>query len=203
MPIEMVELSESIEFNYLGTNIKKTQIILCDTKRNYKDYINSLKYRYNKKNPYLPNYVISKKGEIFKVINPEHYSKFMNNLDIDKNSIVISIENYGWLKKNALDNTYLNWIGDIYKGEVFEKKWRDEFFWDKYTNKQFEKLSKLILELCDNFNISKECLGTNVKYDGVENFKGIVSRSNFENNQKDVNPSFDFKLLKKLLEDDK
>ena len=34
-------------------------------------------------------------------------------------------------------------------------------------------------ELCDEFKIPKTCLGNNVKQDGVENFKGVVSKSNF------------------------
>jgi hypothetical protein len=98
--------------------------------------------------------------------------------------------------------TYLNWVGDIYKKEVFEKKWREQIFWDKYNETQIISLSKLILELCDKFDIPKQCLGTNVKWENVEYFKGIVSRSNFNNIYKDVNPSFNFKLLKKLIEDE-
>jgi len=202
MSIEMVDLSESIEFNYLGTNIKKTQIILCDTKRNYKDYINSLKYRYNKKNPYLPNYVISKKGEIFKVINPEHYSKFMNNTEIDSNSIIISLENLGWLKKNPLEEGYVNWLGDIYKKEVYKKKWRDEFFWDKYESVQIEVLNNLLNELCEKFKIPKTTIGHNVLENNINIFKGVVSKSNFSFMYKDVNPSFDFKIIEKKLQND-
>jgi len=46
-------------------------------------------------------------------------------------------------------------------------------------------------------------LGHNVRQDGVENFKGIATRSNYDVNFKDVNPAFDFKLLEKILKDDK
>jgi len=52
---------ELTDFNPVGVNDKKTQIILTDTKRGVKNYIQSLRYRYNKKNPYIPNYVISKR----------------------------------------------------------------------------------------------------------------------------------------------
>lgn len=196
----MVDLSESTDFNFVGTNNKKKQIILADTKRNYKDYINSLRYRYNKKNPYLPNYIITKEGEIYLVVKPENYAKFMNDDDVDSNSIVIILENHGWLKKNPLDNYYLTWLGDIYKEEeAYEKKWRDYFYWDKYTETQMEKLSELILELCEKFKIPKSSIGHNVRQDGVQNFRGIVSRSNFNFINKDVNPSFDFELIEKTL----
>lgn len=199
----MVNLSESIEFNIKGTNQNKKQIILTDTRRPYNLYINSLKYRYNKKNPYIPNFVISKAGEIFEIMKPENYSSFMNDIDVDKNSIIISLENLGWMRKNHLNNYYVNWVGDIYKEEVFEKKWRDQLYWDKYTNEQYENLVKLITMLNNNFKIGFDCYGSNVRYDEIKNFKGIVSKSNFDFIYKDVNPSFDFKLLKKLLKNDK
>jgi hypothetical protein len=198
----MVDLSESIEFNFKGVNEKKRQIILTDTKRPYNYYINSLKYRYNKKNPYLPNYVINKSGETYQIMKPENYSLYMNDIDIDKNSIIVSLENLGWLNKNHLDNYYVNWIGDIYKEEVFEKKWRDRLYWDIYTEIQTQSLVNLIGEIDKKFKLGFDCIGTNVRYDEVKNFKGIVSRSNFDFIYKDVNPSFDFKLLKKLLKND-
>ena len=86
-------------------------------------------------------------------MEPEMYSNFMNDDNINMNSIIIAIENNGWLKKNALDGTYVNWIGDIYKKEVYEKKWRDYFFWDTYTEIQIEVLSNVVLELCEKFKI--------------------------------------------------
>ena len=180
----------------------KRQIILTDTKRNYADYINSLRYRYNKKTPYLPNYVISKTGDLYSIIEPSGYSKFMEDQDIDKFSIIISLENLGWFKKNALEETYVTWLGDIYKKEVFEKRWRDEIFWEPYNEKQIKTLSELILTLCEKFSLPKNMVETNVICDGVENIKGITSKSNFDITYKDVNPSFDFKLLKKLIQND-
>ena len=89
----MVDLSELIEFKVLGLNLNKKQIIITETKRDYKKYINSLKYRYNKKNPYLPNYVVSKNGEVFQIMKPENFSSFMGNSEIDRNSIVVALEN--------------------------------------------------------------------------------------------------------------
>ena len=198
----MVDLSESIDFNYLGTNQNKKQIIITETKRDYKNYINALKYRYNKKNTYLPNFIVTKEGEIYKILDSEKYSNYMQDQELDKNAIIIALENHGWLKKNALDNTFLNWVGDIYKKEVFEKKWRDQLFWDPYNEKQIEVLSKLTNQLCEEFNIPKTCIDSNVRQEGVENFRGIVTKSNFDFIHKDVNPSFNFKLFKKNLENE-
>jgi N-acetyl-anhydromuramyl-L-alanine amidase AmpD len=188
-------------FEPLGFNEKKRQIILCDTKRDYRNYINSLKYRYNGKNPYLPNFVIDKTGKVYSIIPPDSFSNFMQDKKIDKKSIIIVLENNGWFKKNPLDNTFINWVGDIYKKEVFEKKWREQFFWEPYTKKQLIGLSNLIKEMCEKFDIPKESLGHNVISDETSNFNGVVSKSNYDFSHKDVNPSFDFKLLKELLDD--
>jgi len=199
----MVDLSESIEFKPIGESKNKKQIILCETKRDYKNYIISLKSRYNGKNPYLPNYVIDRNGEVYIIMNPKHYSKFMNSPSIDKDSIIICLENFGWLEKKPIENIYLNWIGDIYKKEVFEKKWRDKGFWHPYNKEeQIESLISLLKNLCKDFQIPKVCPETNVVMTNVENFKGIVSKSSFGFDFKDVNPSFDFKRLQKLLNDD-
>jgi hypothetical protein len=196
----MVDLSELIEFRTAGTSEKKTQIILTETKRSVKNYINSLKYRYNGKNPYIPNYVISRDGEIYKIMEPLDYSKYMNNEGVDKKSIIICLENFGWLEKKPLDTVYLNWIGDIYKKEAFKKRWREKTYWHPHDEeKQTKSLVDLLKTLCENCKIPKLCTESNVKYDGIQNFEGIVSKSSYDFKSKDLNPSFDFKLLKKLL----
>ena len=48
--------------------------------------------------------------------------------------------------------------------------------------------------------ITKEITGHNTKINGIEIFKGIVSRSNFDVNYTDVNPSFDFDKLRNIIE---
>lgn len=198
----MQTLQGLTEFHSEGENKEKKQIIICDTKRNYRDYINSLRYRYNKKNPYIPNYVIKKDGTIVELMDPIFYSKFMNNRSIDENAIIICLENLGCLKKNPISNTYTNWIGDIYKEDVYQKKWRECFFWQPYDILQIKRLSELVLKLCEKYGIENKCIGTNVKIAGIENYNGVITRSNFDSDYKDVSPAFDFKLLKKLIGDE-
>jgi hypothetical protein len=196
MPVQ----SESIEFKHIGESKNKNQIILCETKRNFRNYVYSLRYRYNGKNPYLPNYVISREGEIIEIIKPNFYSKFMNNEKIDKNSIIVCLENYGWLEKKPIEELYLNWIGDIYKEEVFEKRWRDKKFWHPYNKQeQINSLVNLLFSLCEDFNIPLKCAESNVFDFDAHKIKGILSKSSFDLNYKDLNPSFDFKLLQKQL----
>ena len=187
------------DFSPIGTSDKKTRIILTETKRDYRNYIRSLKYRYNKKNPYLPNYVITKEGGIYNIMPPDNYSNYMDDEEINKTSIIISLENLGWLKKNALSDTYVNWIGDIYKGKVFEKKWRDYFFWQPYTDIQVQNTSILCNMLFKEMSIKPIIVGHNTKINGIEKYEGVVTKSNFDLNFTDVSPSFNFeKFLKKI-----
>ena len=121
-------ISKLIESEILFRNDKKSQIILADSKRPYKFYIQSLLQRYNQNNPHLPNYLINKSGEIFMMSEPNMYSNYIGDELVDKNSITIILENLTWLKKIPIENNYLNWIGDIYKEKVFEKNGENNFF---------------------------------------------------------------------------
>jgi N-acetyl-anhydromuramyl-L-alanine amidase AmpD len=181
---------------------RKKQIVLCHSSRDAKDYLNALKYRYNGNNPYLPHYFINREGEIFNLIPPDTHSKFLEVESFNKSVIVICLENLGWMKKNPLSGAYVNWIGNIYNQGIFEKKWRNHFFWQPYTKIQIENLSLLISDICVEFNIPKTCIGHNVKVDGIEKFEGIVSKSNYDSEYTDLSPAFDFEELKKLLEDE-
>lgn len=187
------------EFKSEGIHKKKSQIILCHTSREVNEYLTSLKFRFNSKYNKIPHYIITKKGEILNTLQNNKFSKIFEEEKINQNSIIISLENLGWLERKPLSSDYINWNKSIYKGEVFEKKWRDYFFWDLYTEQQIENLSKLCKELCEDLEISKSCTGHNTKIDGIKNFEGIVSRSNFDTRFTDLSPAFDFeKFLKKI-----
>jgi N-acetyl-anhydromuramyl-L-alanine amidase AmpD len=195
----MVEIQELTGFKPVGKNKKKTQIILTHTSRNLRDYITSLKYRDNGNYKKLPHYIISRSGEVFQVLNPNTYSDYMDNLTYNKNSIIITLENLGWLKKNMISSTYVNWIGDIYNDRIIERKWRNHFFWQPYTESQINVLSKLILSICSEFNIPTTSIGHNVKVDNIERFRGITTKSNYDYDYTDLSPAFDFnELIKKI-----
>ena len=197
--MEFQNLSTYNEFKTVGVSNIKKQIILTDSKRGYKNYINSLIYRYNKKNLYLPHYLITKDGEVFQFIEPESYTNYMDNEDVNRFGIIISLENYNWLKKNPLEDTYVNWIGDIYNQKVFERKWRDYFFWQPYIEEQLELTAKLCVEITKETSIPLRSVEHNTKINGVEKIEGIVTRSNFDSDFTDVSPAFNFEYFIKQL----
>lgn len=175
--------------------------MLTNTSRNAGYYMMALKYRYNGKNERIPHYIISKDGVIMNLFEPKYSSNYFGVKKIDNRSIIITLENNGWLKKHHLSGKFMNWIGDIYFNKPFEKKWRGYGFWDTYTEEQYQSLSQLIKELIDEFEIPVEFIGHNTKVTGVENFKGITSRSNYSDVYTDVSPSFDFEKLKKYTDE--
>jgi N-acetyl-anhydromuramyl-L-alanine amidase AmpD len=195
-----VEVIKYGNFKPLGKQKKKNQIILTHTGRNVENYLASLLYRCNGKFDRIPNYVIKKNGEVLQLLDNIEHTNYFNEPNINRNGIIISLENLGWLEKQPLENYYVNWIGDIYNGIPYERKWRDYFFWDKYTSSQIESLGYLLKLIIDEMKITKEISGHNTKINGIEMFKGIVSRSNFDVNYTDVNPSFDFDKLRNIIE---
>ena len=171
-----------------------SQILLCNTNRDIKNYLRSLKFRNNGKHKRIPNYVVDKKGKIHQPTTEDvsqHYLYGYRNEGV----VIVCLENRGWLKRRSTDGKYVDWLGDIYNSEAFSKKWRNKLFWDKYTDKQVEETKKLIDKICKNNKIPNEFIGHNVLVDGIENFKGIVSRSNYNEYWTDINPSFNFEIL--------
>ena len=195
----MLQTSLSKEFKINKIHKTKKQIILCHTSREVEEYLASLKFRYNGKYDKIPHYVVKKDGDVLQLLENSKAPNFFYNEKINNNSIIISLENLGWLERKPLSSDYINWKGSIYKGAVYEKKWRDYFFWDIYPEKQLESLVELCLNLCDELQIEKRCSGHNTKMDGMINFEGIASRSNFDSRFTDLSPSFNFEnFLKKI-----
>ena len=198
----MDEIIRLKKFKSSGINNKKTQIILSHSSREINNYLLSLEFRHNGSFSRVPNYVITKNGMVFKLLENEEFSNNFNSEKINRNSIVIVLENLGWLDKEPLKDYYVNWIGDIYKGKVFERKWREHYFWDPYTKEQIEKLFDLCKELTKNMSIDFIFSGHNTKINGVEKIKGFVTKSNFSTKYTDLSPAFDFENFTDKIENE-
>ena len=196
----MVDITQYGKFKPVGKGKNKKQIILCHTSRDVEEYLTSLKFRYDEKYDKIPHFVISQKGDILQLLPETGNSNFFYDTNINQNSIVICLENFGWLEKKPLSNQYINWNGGIYIGEPYEKKWRDYFFWHPYTEIQTEKTLILCEKLCEELKIPKKFSGRNTKIEGIIKFDGIVSRSNYDSRFTDLNPSFDFEKFIKQIE---
>jgi N-acetyl-anhydromuramyl-L-alanine amidase AmpD len=190
------------EFKPTGKQKKKKQIILSHTSRDVETYLMSLKYRYNGKYDKIPNYIVDRKGNILQLLKDNEHSDYFTDLNVNRNSIIICLENLGWLEKEPLTGHYVNWIGDIYKGNTIDKKWRDYYFWHPYSDKQMESLSTLCKSIIKETSIKKQVIGHNTKTSGVEKYEGIVTKSNFSTRYTDVSPAFNFENFTKQIENE-
>ncbi len=198
----MVDVVKYGNFKSTGKQKKKHQIILTHTSRNINDYLQSLKYRYNGKFRRIPNYVITRDGKILELLSNTSHTDYFTETNINRNSIIICLENLGWLEKEPLKDYYVNWIGDIYKGMPYEKKWRDYFFWQPYTTRQIDLLVSLCGKIFKEMSIKKQVIGHNTKITGIEKYEGVVTRSNFDINYTDVSPAFNFEEFLKKIENE-
>jgi N-acetyl-anhydromuramyl-L-alanine amidase AmpD len=198
----MLNIQKYGTFKPKGKQKKKTQIILSHTSREAEQYLASLKFRYNGNFNRIPNFLVTRDGEVLQLLPENGYTNFFEDETVNYNSVFISLENLGWLEKKPLSTHYINWIGSIYKGEVYEKKWRDFFFWQPYTQQQIEKLAELCTHLTDSLQIERRTIGHNTKIDGITKWNGIISRSNIDSRYTDLNPSFNFENFAKFFENE-
>jgi N-acetyl-anhydromuramyl-L-alanine amidase AmpD len=198
----MIDIIKYGEFKPVGKQKKKHQIILTHTSRNINDYLQSLTFRFNGSFKRVPNYIITREGKIIQLLGNTEHSEYFKDPNINRNSIIISLENLGWLQKEPLTDHYINWIGDSYKGKVFEKKWRDYFFWQPYTEEQVLSTNSLCNKLLKEMKIKPQIVEHNTKIVGIEKYVGIVSKSNFDMNYTDLSPAFNFNELLKNIENE-
>jgi N-acetyl-anhydromuramyl-L-alanine amidase AmpD len=198
----MIDIIDIYTTDQGEVNNNKNKIILTHTGRNSINYIQSLKYRNNKKYKKIPNFVITRDGKIIQTLSPEKYLKYFSLDKMNKESVVVSLENLGWLEKVPLKNSYINWIGDIYNGDIFERKWRDYIFWQPYTTEQIESCVLLCKKLSEDMSIKLKCIGHNTKINGAERHEGILTKSNFELYNTDLSLAFNFEWFVKKIEDE-
>jgi N-acetyl-anhydromuramyl-L-alanine amidase AmpD len=188
------------KFDLKSKNKNKKQIILIHSSRILDEYLAGLKYRRNKTYDKIPHYIVSREGHILNLLKDEVVPNNFNDNIVNASSIVICLENLGWLEKEPLKNSYINWIGNIYNGKVFERKWRDFFIWQPYTDIQIDKTVELVKEICEKNQIPLKFVGHNTKISSPKSYTGVLTRSNYDVNKTDLSPAFDFDLFSKKLE---
>jgi N-acetyl-anhydromuramyl-L-alanine amidase AmpD len=193
--IRDVEIISKEELNHSKRTYKKRQILLYDTKRRVDDFVKKIKYRRNGKYDDIPHFIVTKTGDIYKVLDVKYSSKTFDIDKVDRQQIKIAVENLGWLNKNSITGFFSNWIGDPYRTEPFIRSWREKFYWDKYNSVQMKSLVSLCDHLCDEYMIKKQVVPTNGIIENIEKLGGIVCKSNFSNIYTDINPSFNFKMF--------
>jgi len=189
--------------NYVPIDSIKTQIVLGSTFNHDMKHVIGWQNRYNGNYKKTAAFTINSAGVIYNHFDPKHYSNFFGKTEQDSKSIVILLENDGWLIKDEEKKEFITWIGNIYNkpNEVFEKKWRNYRYWAPHTQTQFDSAVKLVKKLCAEFYIPLEVIGHNTKVDSLSDFQGVIYKSNIEKHYTDLNPSWNCVEFKNKLEE--
>jgi N-acetyl-anhydromuramyl-L-alanine amidase AmpD len=190
------------ENNYIREETNKTQIVIGHTFNNQMRHFIGWQNRHNGKYKKTAAFTIDAAGLIYRHFDPIFKSNFFELEELNDKSIVILLENYGWLEKDVEKKEYITWLGDIYNksADITEKRWRNNKYWDPYTTEQVNSCLELASKLCDEFNIPKKVISHNTKIDNFFDYKGVLYKSNLDKNSTDLNPSWVFDIFKEKLE---
>lgn len=192
--------------NYIHQATSKTRIVIGATYTTKMKHFDGWLLRSNGNYSRTAMFTIGMDGTIYQHFSPNYFSDFMLDPDLNETSITILLENEGWLDKDlGNENKYINYIGHIYnrRDAIVEKRWRNHNYWAPFTKKQVESAVELVAELCNKFDIPKEVIDHNTNFDGVNDFNGIVYRSNFEKYYTDISPAWDCVSFKNKVEKNK
>lgn len=199
--IQTYKLSED---NFHKEETLKYQIILGHTGRNSEiegkpdlSFFNSWRHRRNGKSKDNSMFSIDTFGNIYQHFDPKYYSDYIDNSDVNKNIISISLLNEGLLELSIINKCYHNWENKKYNRDdkVVYKFWRNNEYWAPYSNEQYESLNYLLNKLCLEHKIEKRTINHNTIVDNIENYEGIATRANHSLNYLDLSPAFDWNRL--------
>ena len=193
---------ELSELHYIKSETIKKQIVLAHTSNSDMRHVSKWNSRFNGRYNKTAAFTIDVAGNIYRHFDPIYTSNFFGNLEQDKKSIVILLENEGWLTRDVEKNQFIDWVGHIYnKPEmVVEKRWRSQTYWAPYTDAQMDSVVKLAGKLCEDFYIPKLAIPHNTKIDGADSFEGVLYKSNLEKYYTDLSPAWNCESFKYKLE---
>ncbi len=188
--------------NYIKDTNHKSYIIFGHTSTlNMNHYIGWLN-RYRGKYQKTSSFTISLDGVVYQHFNPRYQSKYFNNVELDRKSIVILLENEGYLTSKDESGVLIGWLGDIYNRNeaVVNKKWRGYEYWAPYTEKQMESAIELSKMLCSDFSIPKTAMDHNTRVDNFGDYAGVLYKSNLDRLMTDLSAAWDYTAFKNGLE---
>lgn len=188
--------------NFIKDETIKKQIVIGHTSTNQMKHFQKWNLRLNGNYNKTSAFTISQNGKIYQHFDPIYTSNILETSELNNKSIVILIENEGWLVKDKEKNKFINWVGDIYNRPelVFQKRWRGYTYWAPYNEEQLISAIELSKKLCDEFYIDKFAIPHNTMIDNQDNLKGIIYKSNLEKHYTDLSPAWDFERFKYEIE---
>lgn len=164
-------------------------------------------------------FFIDRDGQIWQAFSSKYYAahlgiptstfkKFnVNNtcLDLHKKSIAIELDSWGYL--TLKNEKYYSWSGEQVKAEnvvTYPEGYLGQKYYEKYYSKQLESLKKLLIYLCETYNISKEynCDMWKVSANALSGKNGIWTHTSYRESGKwDCHPQLELIEMLKSLKD--
>jgi hypothetical protein len=188
------------EKNYIPIECIKKQIVIGHTNNREMKHFVGWQKRHNGQHKKTAAFTIDAAGVVYQHFDPKYQSKYFDKLEQNTKSIIILLENDGWLTRKSVNDVFYNWKGDIYNGTVVGKLWRGYKMWAQYNDKQVESCVELVNKLCDEFFIPNIAMSHNTKIDDLSDFQGIVYKSNIEKYYNDLSPAWNCEEFKNKLE---
>lgn len=179
-------------------DVPKEKIVLINTQLPIADHLTKLRLRYGGKYDKIPTFTIDRLGTIFQHYPATHTSKILDNDSLDRQAIVIALENVGWVNYDDTNDQYYDWRGIVYSDPIVNISWRGKKHWALYSDSQFLTLIELIDYLCKEHSIDKNFIGHNVMC-SIKDYNGIINRSNFSKEHFDLTPAFNFEKITKII----
>jgi len=223
---DIIKINPGYSSYFYPAKYTKTKIILHNTVGVLRSDIAAL----SKKDWHVSvPYVIARNGTIYELFDPTMWSYHLGkgaiggNKTNSKSSVAIELSSYGPLNrvKDNLETMYSNVTyvdrngnnkqtgRDVYC-TVHEREqfievpvpYRGYRYFTGYTDAQLKSLNSLIDYLCERFDIPKQILDENIRYDlfssskEAREYTGICSHVNFIGNGKwDIGPEMDWDYL--------
>lgn len=186
------------EGNFYNEVTKKTRIIIGNIHTHDLSFFEGWKLRYGGQYKRTCHFSVDRMGVCYNHFNPDYYSSFLGKYEIDVETISVGLLNLGWIKHDVSKIRWVDWRDceiDINPNQLFEKKWRDYYYWYPYSEKQITTLVDLLLMLCNKYNIEPLMIDNNTLLTNKKEFWPISFRSNYLYYKTDVSPAFPFDTI--------
>ncbi|MEZ4886441.1 MAG: N-acetylmuramoyl-L-alanine amidase [Chitinophagales bacterium] len=198
---------KQIVMHFTVGNIKSDVDVLTRPRRGYSKYRESVPF------------VLGRDGTIYQLFSSSYWSHHLGkgtiggNEEMSKQSIAIEISNYGPLlpRNGKLETVYSrtktnpNYV-DVYcsmedstKYIKLDKPYKGYQYYANFTHQQYETLIVLLRYLTATYDIPREFLPEDIRFDATEKnttFKGVLTHLNYRATGKwDIGPAFDWERV--------
>jgi N-acetyl-anhydromuramyl-L-alanine amidase AmpD len=154
-------------------------------------------------------FVVGRNGTVYQLFRPDYWSYHLGKSAVggntygSKRSIAIELSNIGplTLKNTDLYSIYGSKYCSIEETAFYttlQNPFRGYSYFATFTDQQYTALDKLVIHLCNKFNIPRNFLGEKKRYElfsetEAKEYKGICSHINFRGDGKvDIGPAFEW-----------